>query len=99
MDTTTIHVVATTVEGTRAALEEATAMARGDSGRVVLFLRRSAPTLDKGPASDRGAAERALRQLTESFNPRPNILACVCQRAVDIVQLFQSSARVVIGGN
>ena len=102
MDTTngdTVHVIATSVDGTRAALDEATALARGRSGRVVLFLRRAATSLNGPESGNSDDTERALRRLTDSYNPRPNVLACVCQRAIDIVQLFQSPGLVVIGGD
>jgi hypothetical protein len=84
-----VHVIATSVEGTREALDTATALARGLSGRVVLFVKRAPP--------DDEAAD-ALRRLTDSYTPRPSVLACVCERAVDVVQLFQSPGLVVIGG-
>jgi hypothetical protein len=85
----TVHVIATSPEGTRAALDVATALARSVSGRVALFIRR-------------GAADRTsdgLRRLTESCTPRPNVFTCVCEKTTDVVQLFQSPGLVVIGGH
>lgn len=84
----TVHVIATSVDGTREALETATALARGLCGRVVLFLRR-------GPA-DLSLSDQDLNG--NVYTPRPNVLPCVSERAIDVVQLFQSPGLVVIGG-
>ena len=95
----TVHVIATSLEGTRGALDAATALARGIHGRVVLFLcRRSADVTRADDQIDTGEAERALRRLTDSCTPRPTVLSCVCGRAIDVVQLFQAPGLVVIGG-
>jgi hypothetical protein len=95
----TVHVIATSLEGTREALEAATALARGLCGRVVVFLQRASIDLnipDQNISKDE--RDQALRRLTDSYTPRPNVLACVCKRAIDVVQLFQSPGMVVIGG-
>jgi hypothetical protein len=95
----TVHVIATSLEGTREALEAATALARGLCGRVVVFLRRASTDLDvPGPHVDKNETEQAVRCLTNSYTPRPNVLSCVCKRPIDVVQLFQSPGLVVIGG-
>ena len=91
----TVHVIATSLEGTREALEAATALARGLCGRVVVFLRRASADLNvPGQNVDNNETDQALRRLT----PRPNVLSCVCKRAIDVIQLFQSPGIVVIGG-
>lgn len=92
----TVHVIATSLEGTREALEAATALARGICGRVVLFLRRRSPNPDLPDMKDE--TEQALRRLADSYTPRPSVLSCVCERPIDLVQLFQSPGLVVIGG-
>jgi hypothetical protein len=95
----TVHVIATSLEGTREALEAATALARGLCGRVVVFLRRTSADLNvPGQNVDNNETEQALRRLTDSYTPRPNVLSCVCKRAIDVIQLFQSPGIVVIGG-
>ena len=95
----TVHVIATSLEGTREALEAATALARGLCGRVVVFLRRASTDLNvPDPNIDNNETEQAVRRLTNSYTPRPNVLSCVCKRPIDVVQLFQSPGRVVIGG-
>lgn len=95
----TVHVIATSLEGTREALEAATALARGLCGRVVLFQRRASADLNvPGQSIDNNETEQALRRLTDSYTPRPDVLSCVCKRAIDVIQLFQSPGMVVIGG-
>jgi hypothetical protein len=95
----TVHVIATSVDGTREALEAATTLACGLSGRVVVFVRRVAPDAHSlGRARDLDSAEAGLRRLIDSYTPRPHVLSCVCERAIDVVQLFQRPGLVVIGG-
>ena len=95
----TVHVIATSLEGTREALEAATALARGLCGRVVVFLRRASTDINVSDQNvNNNETEQALRRLTDSYTPRPNVLSCVCKRAIDVIQLFQSPGIVVIGG-
>ncbi len=95
----TVHVIATSLEGTREALEAAAALARGLCGRVVVFLRRASTDLNVSDQNiNNDETEQALRRLTDLYTPRPNALSCVCERAIDVVQLFQSPGLVVIGG-
>jgi hypothetical protein len=98
VDGGTVHVIATSLEGTREALEAATALARGFSGRVVLFLRRPAEAVQALDADADILRLDTLKRLAASYTPRPNVLSCVCERATDVVQLFQSPGLVVIGG-
>src|SRR5437867_6954306 len=86
----TVHVIATSLEGTREALDAATALARGFCGRVVVFLRRASTDLNvPDPNIDNNETEQTVRRLTNSYTPRPNVLSCVCKRPIDVVQLFQ----------
>ena len=73
----TVHVIATSLEGTREALEAATALARGLCGRVVVFLRRASADLNvPGQNIDNNETEQALRRLTDCTR-----LALTCSRA------------------
>jgi len=95
----TVHVIVTSLEGTREALDAATALARGLCGRVVVFLRRGSRTLNmRGQNVGINETEPSLRRVIDSYMPRPHVLSCVCKRAIDVVQLFQSPGLVVIGG-
>lgn len=93
----TVHVIATSLEATREALVAATALARGVAGRVALFLCRPSPTR---PLSDKEAerAKNDIKRLAESFTPPPSVLSCVCDRPIDVAQLFLAPGIVVIGG-
>jgi hypothetical protein len=96
----TVYVIGTSLEGTREALDTVSALSPGTQHRIVLVLQRSpaATRGDRARPSARGAAE-ALRQLASSISPRPDLLSCVCERAVDVVQLFRSPGLVLIGGS
>ena len=99
MAATTVHVIATSLEGTRQALEAAAGLAGGIHGRIVLFLRRRSAELNvAGNTIVRDEGEQALRRLADSYVPRASVLSCVCERAIDVVQLFQSPGLIVIGG-
>jgi hypothetical protein len=94
----TVHVVATSVEGTRAALDAATALARGLCGRVVLFVRRASPDPNRHDQDIQDTTTDALRRLADSYTPPPRVLSWISERALDVVQLFQSPGVVLIGG-
>jgi hypothetical protein len=93
----TVHVVGTTIEVTREALTAACALARGLSGRVAIFIcKRSS---DYGSADEEHKrAERELRRLAESCVPSASVLSCVCDRPIDVAQMFLPPGFVVIGG-
>jgi hypothetical protein len=94
-----VHVIATSLEGTREALDAATALARGICGRVIVFLRRASAAPDLSDQDDNNdETVDALKRLTHSYTPRPRVLSCVCENPIDVVQLFQSPGLVVIGG-
>jgi hypothetical protein len=99
MTSGTVHVIATSLDGTREALEAATVFARGLSGRVVVFVPRASSNV-RSPQRDTTAdrAEAALRGLADSCTPRPSVLSCVCEHAIDVVQLIRSQLPVFIGG-
>jgi hypothetical protein len=93
----TVHVIGTTIEATREALAAAGALARGLSGRVAIFVcKRSS---DYGSADEEHKrAERELKRLAESCVPSASVLSCVCDRPIDVAQMFLPPAVVVIGG-
>jgi hypothetical protein len=99
MTSGTVHVIATSLDGTREALEAATVFARGLSGRVVVFVPRASSNV-RSPERDTMAdrAEAALRGVADSYTPRPSVLSCVCEHAIDVVQLIRSQLPVFIGG-
>jgi len=94
----TVHVIATSQEGTREALEAAATLARGRSARVVVFVRRVTPGVHSLPEDHDETVEAAFRRLIDSYTPRPTVMSYVCEQAIDVVQLFQPPGLVVIGG-
>ncbi len=99
MTSGTVHVIATSLDGTREALEAAIVFARGLSGRVVIFVPRASSNAlgpERGTTAD--WAEGAVRGLADAYTPRPSVFSCVCEHAIDVVQLVQSPGLVFIGG-
>ena len=93
----TVHVISTTIEATGEALIAACALARGLSGRVAIFVCKRLP--DYGSAGEgQRRAERELRRMAESFAPSASVFSCVCDRPVDVAQMFLPPGLVVIGG-
>lgn len=93
----TVHVIATTIEATREALDAACALARGLSGRVALFVCRRSSVHGSVDSEDE-RAETELRRLAESSTPAASVFSCVCDRPIDVSQMFLPPGLVVIGG-
>src|SRR5947209_1913984 len=100
MQPSTVHVVATTVPGTRAAMSAATALAKGLQSPVHVIAAR--PMLSQASLEQQSAALRALarevRELPDATSVRVRVLPCMCRRLSDVVQLLAPRAVVVIGG-
>lgn len=93
----TVHVIGTTIDATREALIAACALARGLSGRVAIFVCKLSS--DYGSADEEyKRAERELRRLAESCVPSASVLSCICERPIDVAQMFLPPGFVVIGG-
>jgi hypothetical protein len=91
MERRRIHVVATTREGTRRALEAACLTASDEGSRVMLLIpQRSLPVVD--PASH-------YRRVAAACGARLSVIVCACRKAADLLQgMSISGAHVVIGG-
>ena len=95
----TVHVIASSLEGTRHALGIATALARGTGARVALLLRRAFPDgLAANPDLTNDDTEQRIKEMVEASNPRPRVVAYVSKHPLDVCQLFASPGIVVIGG-
>lgn len=95
----TVHVIASSPEGTRHALGIATAMARGTGARVALLLRRAFPDgLAASPDLNSDETEQRIKEMVEASDPRPSVVAYVSKHPLDVFQLFASPGIVVIGG-
>ena len=93
----TVHVISTTIEATAEALTAACALARGLSGRLAIFVCKRSPAYGSA-GEEQKRAERELRRLAESFAPSASVFSCVCDRPVDVAQMFLPPGFVVIGG-
>jgi hypothetical protein len=95
-----VHVVATTLPGTRAAMKAATALAKGLDSRIHVIAARQLPS-DRPPeqqSAELRAFAQEIRGLPEAMSPHVKVLPCVCRRLSDIVQILAPRAVVVIGG-
>jgi hypothetical protein len=97
----TIHVLATTPEGTRCALAAAGRLTRGLDARVVLLVPRPTSLVAPfDPANQERAATIDLhRALAADVGVHVTVLFCVCHRPADVVhQMLGRSALVIVGG-
>jgi hypothetical protein len=95
-----IHVVATTLEGTRDAIAAADVLASATDSRVYVIARGAVPdgvTLE--PPTDRlHMFARTIRDLPEASSARLDVLACLYRRPADLLILLPPRAIVFIGG-
>ena len=97
---TPVHVVATTLAGTRAAIRRAAELANGFESRVHVIAARqmsSDRSFDQQSASAHAFAQEIMA-LPETGSSRVKVLPCVCRRLSDVAQLLTRQAVVVIGG-
>ena len=95
-----IHVLATTIPGTRDALATAATLAKPGESRIHVIAALPMPakwTLDRqsGPVH---ALAKEIRRLPEMASGRVDVLPCVCRGITDITQLLPPHALIVIGG-
>jgi len=97
-----VQVIATTFDGTRAALASAVPLARGAGARLVLIVPRVIPysvTLDASAADATDFFVRRYRALVADQGGEAQIEVCVCRRVDDLVRrLVHPAATVVVGG-
>ncbi len=97
----TVHVVATTFDGTRAALTAAIPLARGARARLVLFVPQVVPyplPLD-GPVDSMTFATERYRDLIHELGGEAQIRLCLCRHADDVIwRVLPSRSTVVLGG-
>jgi hypothetical protein len=96
-----IHVVATTEEGTRGALAEASGLAsRLNCPRVVLLVPQFAASHE--PTDDPGAAaliREQHRQLAWDAGVTATVRVCVCRRYIEMFRwMLSKDAVIVVGG-
>jgi len=97
----TIHVVATTTEGTRAALTEASRLARGLDIRVVLLVPHAVPfgePLD-GPSRRPAHSADRFRAVANECGDDVVVRVVVCRPDTsDLVRLLPHDATLLVGG-
>jgi hypothetical protein len=96
-----VHVLATTVEGTERALSAAKAMRRGSDARVVLLVPK---VLSAGQPFDPTGRERFAivdehRALAARVGVDATVLFCLCHSPDDVVcQMLDPTALLIVGG-
>src|SRR5262245_37989597 len=97
----TIHVIATTFEGTRAALRAAVPLAKGSRAKLVVIVPRIVPY----PADLQSSADstpfnaRRYRDVIEELGGDARIEVCMCRSMQDIVaRALPADTQVVVGG-
>jgi hypothetical protein len=96
----TVHVLATSVDGTRAALATAIPLARGSRGRLVVLVPQIVPyplAVD-GPTDATAFTERRYRDLVEEVDGDAEVRVCLCRALRDVVQAIPPASTVVVGG-
>ncbi|MGE5245385.1 MAG: hypothetical protein ACM3SQ_14255 [Betaproteobacteria bacterium] len=97
----TIHVVATTADGTRAALGAAVSMAKGSDGKLVLLVPRIVSYAGPSSAADGSTAwfVEQYRRTLHDLNAAADTEVFVCRTPGEIVaQLVAFRSIVVVGG-
>jgi hypothetical protein len=96
-----IHVLATTFEGTRAALSAAIPLAKGSGCRLIVIVPQVvsyAVALEHAASSTEFMMRRYL-DLVPEFDEDAELRLCVCRRIDDVLRrLLPPSATVVVGG-
>jgi hypothetical protein len=95
-----VFVVATTPDGTRAALAAAVPLARGSRARLVLLVPQVVPypwPVD-GPPETTAFAERRYRDLVREADGEAEIKICLCRTPNDVLLVIPPASTVVVGG-
>jgi hypothetical protein len=97
----TVHVITTTIAGTRAALLAAVPLARGSHARLVILTPQVVPyplSLAEPVDSSAFAVER-YRRVVRELDGDAQIRVCICRQPDDVLwRLLPARATVVVGG-
>ena len=94
----TIHVAATTLDGTAAALRVAVPLAKGAAARLVVLVPRIVPYPLDLEAAAPTFLERRYEELVGELGGHATIDVCVCRRADDIAEKITAAESIVIVG-
>ena len=95
-----VFVVATTIDGTRAALTAGVPLARGSRARLVVLVPQIVPyplAVD-GPAEATVFNERRHRDLVREADGDAEIRVCLCRTPNDVLHAIPPKSTVVVGG-
>ena len=97
----TVHVVATSFDATRAALEAAVPLARGAGAKLLVLVPQILPYAVEleTPVASAEFAVRNYRKVVEDLGGNASIHLCLCRRPADVSQLLPEHALVVVGGH
>jgi hypothetical protein len=96
-----VHVLASSIEGARAALQTAIPLARGTRSRLIVIVTKVVPFADAPDASGdpRDFTMRQYRALVSDLDGEAQLRLCLCRTARDAAaQLLPRGATVVVGG-
>ena len=96
-----VQVIATTYEGTRAAIETAVPLAKGRGARLTIVVPRIAryELPDDAPADMTDVAADRYRQLIDALEGNGHVQICLCRSIRDLIdRLISAEATVVVGG-
>ena len=95
-----VYVLATTVDGTRAALTAAVPLARGSRARLVVLVPQIVPyplAVD-GPTDATVFTERRYRDLVHEADGEADVKVYLCRTPNDILHTIPPASTVVVGG-
>jgi hypothetical protein len=96
----TVKVLATTVDGTRAALASAIPLAAGSHARLVVAVPRIVPypiAID-GPVDTASVLARRIEDMVRELGGSARVDVCLCRRLDDVVAHLGTDGTIVVGG-
>ena len=96
----TIYIIATSVEGTRAALNAGVPLALGSRARLILLVPQIVPypLPVNGPVNATVFTEARHSDLVHQANGEAEIHICLCRTSLDVIHALPHEATVVVGG-
>jgi hypothetical protein len=97
-----IHVLATSIEGARVALETAIPLARGSQSRLIVIVTKVVPfaSAPEGSVEAHDFTMRQYRNLVNDLDADAQLRLCLCRRPQDVIgRLLPRRATVVVGGS
>ena len=95
----TLYIVGTTVEGTRAAVTAGVPLARGSRARLPLVPQIVPDPLPlDGPVDATAFTARRHRDLVRQANGEAELQICLCRTLLDVIHALPPESTVVVGG-